>query len=387
MAAHRSMVLWRCGKYSEHHERGHYWLKGIWSQTFALNIMAKLFGREWSRRELESYVGDFSQIAGVRLSELTEGRERGVRVADLRSGSGLNFTVVLERGLDIGAAEYRGTPLAWLSPATFAHPSFYEPAGAGWLRSFGGGLVTGCGLTNAGAPDVDSGQDLGLHGRLSNLPASRVQVGEQWDGDECVFYVQGHVRQSRLFGENLHLTRRISVGLGQSTICLQDTVENLGDAQTPLALLYHINLGFPLVNESSHLSAPPHPVCPRDATAQAGLSEWAKLSRPSAGFREQVFYHDLPADEAGWAAMELISPQTGLKCTVRSHTSTLPNFIQWKQMGHGAYVLGLEPANCSVEGRSKDRVSGALQFLEPGQKREFKIEIRLEESNGNELSA
>ena len=147
--------------------------------------MAQLFGRQWSRAELLAHVGDLSQLAGVRLGEWSEGTERGVRTADVRTGSGFEFTVLLDRGMDIGPALYRGLPLGWISPAGFSHPAYYDPVGLGWLRTFGGGLLTGCGLTYLGAPGVDEGEALGLHGRLSHLPARHVRVGEDWQGDEC----------------------------------------------------------------------------------------------------------------------------------------------------------------------------------------------------------
>jgi hypothetical protein len=51
-------------------------------------------------------------------------------------------------------------------------------------------------------------------------------------------------------------------------------------------------------------------------------------------------------------------------------------------MGHGAYVLGLEPANCGTEGRSKERARGTLQSLEPGESREFQVEIEADAVDG-----
>jgi hypothetical protein len=44
-------------------------------------------------------------------------------------------------------------------------------------------------------------------------------------------------------------------------------------------------------------------------------------------------------------------------------------------MGEGAYVLGLEPGNCHVEGRARERERGTLEFIEPGERREFSLEI------------
>jgi hypothetical protein len=53
----------------------------------------------------------------------------------------------------------------------------------------------------------------------------------------------------------------------------------------------------------------------------------------------------------------------------------LPYFIQWKMPGESTYVTGLEPANCLVEGRVKDRQEGRLVVLEPGEMRSYDLEI------------
>jgi hypothetical protein len=341
--------------------------------------MANLFGREWTRAELMAHVGDLSQVAGVRLVELSDGVERGVRAADVATGGGLEFTVLLDRGMDIGAASYKGLPLAWISPAGFANPAHFEPSGLGWLRTFGGGLMTGCGLTQVGSPCEDEGELLGQHGRLSHLPARHVGSGQEWDMDECSFWVDGELRQARLFGENLCLTRRIEAGLGQNRISIHDTVENLGDTSTPLMLLYHINLGFPLVDASCRLEAPAHQVRPRDKVAEPGIGEWMRMHEPTTGYSEQVFFHDLPVDGEGWASIRLVNPTLRLWLRVRYQKESLPNLVQWKQMGQGAYVLGLEPSNCGVEGRAKDRARGVLQYLEPDESREFEVEIEVGE--------
>ena len=54
--------------------------------------MVDLFDRIWSRAELLKQIGDLSQIAGIRMVEWMDGTERGLRVAEVRSGSGLAFS-------------------------------------------------------------------------------------------------------------------------------------------------------------------------------------------------------------------------------------------------------------------------------------------------------
>ena len=183
------------------------------------------------------------------------------------------------------------------------------------------------------------------------------------------------MRQTRLFGEDLYLARRISVELGSSTIQIRDTVENRGYSKTPLMLLYHITLGFPLLDEDSRLISDPHPVRAFDQGSEAGLPLWDRFQAPTPGYQEQAFIHDLPADDEGCAEIALTNPNLGLRLSVRYHKAHLPNLIEWKMMGQGAYVLGLEPANCLTFGRAKERESGKLQFIEPGDERHFAVDI------------
>src|SRR5438105_15698597 len=108
--------------------------------------MTKLFGSDYTPDQLAQFTGTLRQIAGVRLLERADGKARGLRVADIYTGSGFRFEVLLDRALDIGAADFGGRPLAWLFPA-LGTPAQHEPQGLGWLRTFGGGVMTTCGLT------------------------------------------------------------------------------------------------------------------------------------------------------------------------------------------------------------------------------------------------
>src|SRR5260370_30434008 len=158
--------------------------------------MAQLLGQHWTRAALLERVGDVSQLGGARLVTFVDGPETGVLAAELRTGSGLTFSVLPGRGMDIGFAEYRGMPLCWRSSTGEVAAAFYEPAGEGWLRGFSGGLMATCGLTTAGWPSNDNGQALPLHGRASYLPAPNVHVDGDWDGDDYVMWVQGRTRET-----------------------------------------------------------------------------------------------------------------------------------------------------------------------------------------------
>lgn len=337
--------------------------------------MAILFGKQYSRRELEQRIGHLLQIAGIRLMELQDGPETGVRIAEVRSGTGLRFQVSLDRGMDISVAEYKGMSLAWRSPQGDVHPSRFEPKGMGWLRSFPGGLMTGCGLTTAGAPSLDDGEELGIHGRLSNTPAAGIESTTEWMGDRCIFRLSGAMRENVIFGHNLVLYRTIENELGTSTITLRDSVVNEGFRQSPLMMLYHLNLGWPLLDDGANVYVHARSTRPRDSEAEKGTAAVTQIPSPISGYKEQVFYHDLIAEKDGLTSALLANKKLGLGLFVQYRQRELPNFIQWKMVAEGEYVLGFEPANCLVEGRAKERERKTLQFLEPGETREFLVHI------------
>jgi galactose mutarotase-like enzyme len=340
--------------------------------------MAKLFGRNYSRQELCRRVGDIRQIAGIRTYELSDGKARGVRAADFRTGTGFRFSLLADRGLDISHVEYKGRPLAWISPTEEAAPAYFQPEGLGFLRTFYAGLLTTCGLTYCGAPCEDQGEPLGLHGRISHTPAYDLAVDQRWEGDEYHISLSGKLREAAVFQENLELRRKVSARLGESRLLIEDEVENLGYKETPFMLLYHINLGFPLVDEGARLISPAAAVKPRDEEAQKGKDEYASFPAPVPGYAEQVFYHEMKPDSNGFVNAAIVNeafPEGPFGVYVTYPKSELPRFVEWKMVGEGEYVVGMEPANCLVAGRATERRNGTLQFLKPGEVRRLTLEI------------
>jgi hypothetical protein len=340
--------------------------------------MASLYGRHWSRQEILQRVGHMDQVAGIKLFEAADGLGRGCRMLQVWTGSGLDFTVTADRALDISTCLFKGIPLAWASSVGVVHPAHYEPEGLGWLRSFPGGLLATCGLDQFGAPSSDAGEALGLHGRAGNLPARYVGYRTYWTEDDYELEITGEVRQTRVFGENLVLRRQISTQLGSNRIRIADVVTNEGFSSQPHMILYHFNLGFPLVTQDARLHLDAEQTIPRDEDAAAGLADWSRFQPPTAGYREQVFRHVPTADEEGQVHVELENPTLGIGLRWSYDRTSLPHLFQWKMMGQGTYVLGIEPANSSgVEGRAIARQRGDLPHLEPGESRRYTLAVEV----------
>ena len=333
--------------------------------------MPTLYGQTLTRAELMSLVGDLSQVGGLRRGRLLEGVSEGVEVIELETGAGLRFDVLPSRGLDIGQASWYGRPLAWLSSANFAHPAYFtEGAHDPWVRSFGGGLLTTCGLLNVGEPGVIDGHAHGLHGRASSTPAYEVSAGGDWHGDEYRMTVRGKTREATLYGDKLEKTRTISATLGDSRLLLEDVVENIGSAPAPLMILYHLNLGWPLIGTHASLELPSTVA----RVIQGSADNWAQMPAPDVNFEPCVVEHDLEREPDGGTQVAVLSKDLLLKLTF---SPSLTRFTQWRCFKKGDYVLGLEPGNVGVRGRAIEQAAGTLPYLEPGETRSFELSLEL----------
>jgi hypothetical protein len=343
--------------------------------------LLNLFGKQMTPLDLLRHLGDMSQLAGVQPIELVDGSARGVRAVNLYNAAGLEMQVVPDRGMSITRLSYRGIPLPFISAVGTSHPAFAEPRGLGWLRTWPAGFLTPCGLTQVGSPCQDGTEELGLHGRVAQIPAQQVSWGAEWRAEQYVIWVEGQVRETAVFGENLLLHRRIWMRLDNPAFYVEDRVENQGFTPVPHMFLQHINLGFPLIDETARLVLPAHTTQPRDEAARLGLESCCEFSAPIPGYMEQVFYHDLKPNDEGQVKVNLENPAfdqgRGLGVMLRYAKADYPIFVEWKMMGEGLYVVGLEPANCHVGGRCKEREMGTLPMLAPQEKRTYRLEVAL----------
>jgi hypothetical protein len=313
-------------------------------------------------------IGSPEQVASAVSSVVADGPAAGCRAIDLRVLGGIDVRVLPDRGLDLGAAWYRGVPLAWIS--SIGERPALAPAelqGHRWRTAFGGGLMTTCGLANVGAPS----EGHGLHGAYSHQPARSVEVQRTAAG----LTVRGVVLDG-----DLELQRTITTSVGAGEVRVVDVVRNRGSAIVPAPILYHVNLGAPLWSPPARLSvgateqAEP---APRDHDAALHLRGWDRAPGVVPGAVERVYEHRVTRAPDGWAQALVHSPALGLTLTLSWDAETLPRLHQWVHPAPGMGVLGLEPANCSVLGRAADRAQGRLPVLAPGAQRRTSIAIQV----------
>lgn len=332
--------------------------------------MADLFGRPVRPREVAERVGRMDQVAGARPFVFDEGPARGMRGIDVWTGSGLTFTVLPDRCLDVGAARFNGRPFGWESATGPVAPERFDAQGFGWLKSFHGGLLTTCGLRHFGAPDSDPGGEAwGLHGRASNLSAEEVAVETGWQGDAYRIRIRGRMTEAEVFKPTMVLERKITTALGSREIAIADRITNAGYEPSPAMLLYHVNLGWPLLSESSRLVVSYESVRPMTDHAATALDTHRRMLPPTPGYREMVYTMVPREGSDGLARAALVNPDLdgGFALSVAWPKATVPYVMEWKMMGQGTYVLGIEPANCPFPPRAALRERGQMPMLAPGQ--------------------
>jgi hypothetical protein len=326
------------------------------------------------RREADGgagYVANDDQLATAIQSTVVGGPAAGCRAIDLRVFRGIDIRLLPDRGCDIGAAWYLGTPLAWISAVGECAP-LPAPTGEAWQRAFGGGLMTTCGLRNVGAPS----EGVGLHGEFSHQRAEIVAVGrDRLQDGRLVLEVRARVREASALAWHLDVLRTVRTYSEEGLVEVIDVTRNLGPDPEPAPVLYHVNLGAPLWSKGARLSIDGHiEALPRDAQARAGLGTWDVP--PSAEVApERVFEHRYRADRHGWGRATLGNADVGIELALSWNAAGLPRVHQWVHPSPGVYALALEPANSSVLGRAHDRAAGTLPVLLPGEERVTQLTI------------
>lgn len=287
------------------------------------------------------------------------------------NGLGLEFTISADRCCDVTRLSFRGDNYSFFSVDGYVAPEYFDNRGLGWLKSFTAGFLTTCGLTAVGDPETDEGEELPLHGYAANLPAEHVY----WYETDEALILKAKIPHVQTLGGKLMLYRTYEISKKENVVRLSDTIRNLDARPSPLMVLYHMNMGYPLLSETAELQIPSCRVEARSPFALEGIDHWNEIIPPQPGIQEQCYYHSFA--NRGIAA--LYNPAIGKGVEIAFDPKNLDFFTQWKMMGVRDYVMGLEPGNCSPDGRRAMRESGRLKTLQPGEEKTYGVRISMVE--------
>lgn len=317
------------------------------------------------------FVGHENQLLTARRLTYTEGLSQGVRAIELRNSCGLYATCIEDQCLNLYDFSYKGINFAFQQKNGLVSARFFNGGANEFNYYWPAGMLYTCGLSNVGPGGVmEDGFFHPDHGRIGMMPAQDVAVKR----DEAGVTVTGTVHEAMLAGYHMELQRKVFFPADGKYITYEDVVINREPQPVEFELLYHINLGYPLLSPESRVIK----------GAGGGYSihtkgpipeNWAQCWQPEDHKDEDLFCHENTPDKDGFGYTALLNEGLGLGCYIKYDMKTLPWLMHWRNMCSHDYALGLEPSNNQVLGRDAERKNGTLQTLGAYESCTFRVEL------------
>ena len=285
---------------------------------------------------MNAKIGNAEQICLAQRVQVTDGRGNGARQIYVANGK-LNFVLSESNCLDMFRLWHEGTNVGFVSK------NGLYTAPADFMHSFPCGMLYTCGLDAIGGVEGHP-----PHGRIHSIPAEVKELS----ADEKGVRIVAEIRDTALFGENLVLTRTVETAAGSGEVKLTDRLANLAFRDEKYCMLYHVNVGYPFVDEGAKIEGRFVKSLPRTEWAKHEMSKMLDIEPPKDNLEETCYFHQT-AD----GAMAIVNRRLGKKFTVKS---SLKKFVEWKSRASGDYVIGLEPCTSWLDGELKYSV------LKPG---------------------
>ncbi len=325
------------------------------------------------KQDLLKHVGDITQIFGAKSFIFSDGMAKGCRGIDIDCGSGLSVTIIPDRCMDIYALKFKGLNCGYLSKTGLVAPGFFEKNGDEYLRTFYAGFLTTCGLRNFGPACEVNGEQHPFHGRISHIQAENLSTDYIWNENDLSLVIKGNMREAKAFKENLCLTREYCFSYGKTSFKIHDTVENLGFRREPLMLLYHMNVGFPLLDHSCDIFLPESKYIARDKVSATQEHNLLKVIPPSSDCSANVYFHELKAQEGNvYAGIKNNNLRAELR--IGFAAEQFNRMTYYKSMNESEYMVSFEPT-ISLPSLARAISENTINYIEPGETKQFDLEV------------
>lgn len=300
---------------------------------------------------MDGRISNFMQAASLRRYHLMGGAQDGLEVIDCDNGK-LRFLVNVTKACDIMQVYHEGQNISFISKNGFTKREI------SFLNRFEGGMLYTCGLDNAGRRE---GYE--MHGTFHNTPAEILRAECTEEG----IVIEAVIRNSALFGQNLVMRRRITCAIESEHLVLEDTLTNEGYADAEYCLLYHVNVGYPLLGEGAKILTDATEYYARAPFAIENAETRFEISDAIPNRPECCYYLMMNEPKA-----TLRNERVGKAFTLTYSKDTLPCFLEWKSMASGDYALGLEPCTTMLDKHF------TYKTLAPGASAIFRLDLAVE---------
>ena len=297
---------------------------------------------------MDGRISNFQQVASLRRYTVTDGGEKGLEIIDCDNGT-LRFLINVTKACDMMQLYHKGQNMSFISKNGFMKRELP------FVNRFEGGMLYTCGLDSVGERE-----GFEEHGSLHNMPA---QILRAESGEEGIV-IEAVLRDTAVFGKNLVLRRKITSAIGSERVKIEDRLTNENYFEEKYCLLYHVNIGYPMMDEGAKIVGDVNECQPRTPWAELQMATSYQIEAPVPGFEEACYYLKLKEPE-----ISMVNEKIGKKFSVSYSGDTLPHFLEWKSIAGGDYAVGLEPATTKLDGLFE------YSTVAPGETLSFRVEL------------
>ena len=294
-------------------------------------------------------INNLEQICSVKRLKYLSGRAKDIEILLVNNGK-LTVELLVDKCLDIGGLYHEGTNISFLTAGGL------NSAEKEFDANFNGGFLYTCGL------DTIGGRAMPIHGRIHNIPAETIKTEVTENGVEIV----GVIKQSSLFGEKLTLKRTFKTAVNSNEFEVSDEIINDGYLDSEYCIMYHTNIGYPMLDSGVTVTAPIKSTVARNDYAKKVMDSCLVMDEPKADNEETVYFHTVEKGD-----ITIINKKLNKSINISYDEKALPYFIEWKSMVSGAYALGIEPATTTLDGDFAKKAIKPKEVVNTGIKVKF----------------
>ena len=301
---------------------------------------------------MDERISNLDQVASLRRYRITTGRETGLEVIDCDNGK-IRFLLNVSKACDMMQLYHQGQNMTFVSKNGFIQRELP------FAKRFEGGMLYTCGLDSAGERE-----GFEEHGSFHNTPAEILRA--ECNDKEIV--VEAVIRDTEVCGKNLVFRRKILSKLGSDSVVVEDRLTNEGYRSENYCLLYHVNIGYPMLDDGARIQSDSEVCLPRTPWAEKNLDSACEISAPIPNWEETCYYL-MPRNHE----VSLVNEKIAKEFTVSYSGDTLPQFLAWKSLASGDYAVGLEPTTTKLDDLFE------YSTIEAGESIDFRIQLSIHE--------
>ena len=297
-------------------------------------------------------ISNIQEVAYIREYKFTAGKEKDVEVIEIFNGI-LRILLNKSKALDILQLFYKGKNMSLITKNGISNSN------GPFIDRFEGGMLYTVGFDSAGGRE-----GFEIHGSFHNLTPT---ITKKEISDRNIV-IEAYIEDTKLFGKHLVLKRRYTLGLNDNFLLLEDVLINKDTKPENYCILYHNNLGYPMLDENDEIIINNNLLIPRTKYAKETIKTWNIMGKAMDEVEETCYFIDVIDGKA-----VLNNHKENIQFVLEYSKDTLPEFVLWKQTKSGDFALGFEPSTTKLDDMFR------YSSIKPNEKIKFKLKYTFDD--------